>query len=65
MSCGVGRCGSDLALLWPWCRLVSAALIQPLALELPHAKGAALKTNNNKEEGSRNDGTDPGKGAGI
>ena len=28
VSCGVGRrCGSDLALLWLWCRLTAAALI--------------------------------------
>ena len=32
MSCGVGRrCGSDLVLLWLWCRLAATALIQPLA----------------------------------
>ena len=38
MSCGVGhRCGSDLALLWLWCRPAPAALIQPLAWELPYA----------------------------
>ena len=42
MSCDVGhRCGSDLALLW--CRLAAAALIQPLAWELPCAPGVALK----------------------
>ena len=35
MSCGVGRrCGSDLALLWLWCRP---------AWEPPYAMGAALK----------------------
>ena len=33
----------DLALLWLWCRLAAAALIQPLAQELPHAAGMALK----------------------
>ena len=44
MSCGVGRrCGSDLALLWPWDRLAAAALIEPLAWELPNAAGVALK----------------------
>ena len=38
MSCGVGhRRGSDLALLWLWCRLAAAALIQSLAWELPCA----------------------------
>ena len=36
MSCGVGhRCGSDPALLWLWCRPAAAALILPLAWELP------------------------------
>ena len=45
MSCGVGqRCGSDPELLWLWCRL--AALIQPLAWELPYAEGVALKIQN-------------------
>ena len=44
MSYGVGRRhGSDLALLWLWCRLVAIALIQPLAWEPPYAMGAALK----------------------
>ena len=44
MSCGVGhRHGSDQALLWLWCRLVSAAAIWPLSWELPHVMGGALK----------------------
>ena len=44
MSCGVGRrCGSDLALLWLWCRPAAAAPIRPLAWELPYAAGVALK----------------------
>ena len=30
-------------LLWLWCRLPAAALIRPLAWELPYATGAALK----------------------
>ena len=35
-SCGIGgRCSSDLALLWPWCRLVAVAPIGPLAWERP------------------------------
>ena len=43
MSCGIGhRHGSDLVLLWLWCRLV--ALIRPLAWEPPYAWGAALKS---------------------
>ena len=44
MSCGVGhRHGLDPVLLWLWRRLAAAALIQPLAWELPCAVGAALK----------------------
>ena len=43
-SCSVGhRCGSDLALLWLWCMAVAAALIRPLAWELPYASGVAVK----------------------
>jgi len=36
-------CGSDLALLWLRRRLAVAALIQPLAWELPYAAGTAIK----------------------
>ena len=44
MRCGVGRRhGSDLALLWLWCRPGAIALIGPRALEPPYAMGAALK----------------------
>ena len=44
MSCGkVRRHSSDLALLWLWCRLATAALIQPLARKLPYAEGMTLK----------------------
>ena len=44
MTCGVGRRhGSDLVLLWLWRRAAARALIQPLAWELPHAPGVALK----------------------
>ena len=43
-NCGVGhKCGSDVALLWLCHRLAAAALMQPLAQELPYALGAALK----------------------
>ena len=43
VSPGVGhRCSSDLALLWLWCSPAAAALIQPLAWELPCATGAVL-----------------------
>ena len=45
VSSGVGhRCGSDLALLWLWCRLAAAVPIQPLAWELPHATGVVVKS---------------------
>ena len=38
MGCGVGRRhGSDLTLLWLWCRPAAAAPIQPLAQEHPYA----------------------------
>ena len=44
LSFGVGcRCGFDLALLQLWCRPAAAALIRPLAWEIPYAAGAALK----------------------
>ena len=33
-------------LLWLWCRLAAAALIRPLALELPYAARVALKKYN-------------------
>ena len=44
MSWGVGcRRGSELALLWLWCRPVAAAPIQLLAWECPRASGVPLK----------------------
>ena len=46
MSGDVGcRHGSDLALLWLWCRLAATAPIQPLVRELPYAPGVVLKEN--------------------
>ena len=40
MSCGVGlRHGSDPVLLWLWHRPEAAALIRPIAWELPYALG--------------------------
>ena len=46
MSCGVGhRLGSDLALLWLWCRQAAVAPIGPLAWEPPYAVNAALKSS--------------------
>ena len=48
MRCDAGRRhGSDLALLWLWCRPAVAAPIQPLAWEPPYAVNVALKSNNN------------------
>ena len=47
MSCGVGhKHSSDPVLLWLWQGLAAAALIQPLAQELPCARGVALKSKN-------------------
>ena len=44
MSCGVGRRhGSDLMLLWLWCRPMAIAQIRSLAWVPPCATGAALK----------------------
>ena len=41
----------DLVLLWLWCRLAAAALIGPLAWELPYAIGVGpkRKTKQNKK----------------
>ena len=51
MSCGVGhRRGSDLVLLWLWCRLAAEAPIQPLAWEIPYAAGATLKSQKKKKK---------------
>ena len=50
-SCGVGhRCGSDLALLWLWCRPVATAPVRPLAWEPPYAAGAALEKTKKKKK---------------
>ena len=51
MSCGVGcRHGSDLTLLWLWCRPAATAPIHPLAREPPCAMGAALKRQKKKKK---------------
>ena len=51
MSCGVGlRCGLDLVLLWLWGRPAAAALIRPLAWELPCTTGLAVKREMNGME---------------
>ena len=39
----------DPALLWLWCRPAVAALIQPLAWELPYVMGVALKRKKKKK----------------
>ena len=38
----------NLLLLWLWCRLAAAALIRPLAWELPYAMSGALKRQKKK-----------------
>ena len=49
VSCGVGqRHDSDPTLLWLWHMLAAAALICPLAWELPYAMGVAIKGKNLK-----------------
>ena len=51
MTCGVGvRCGSDLALLWLWCRLVATSPIQPLAWKPPYAGGCGPKRDQKKKK---------------
>ena len=50
VSSGVGcRYGSDLALLWLWCRPVAVAPIRPLAWEPPYAVDVALKRQKTKK----------------
>ena len=50
MSCGAGsRHGSESMLLWH--RLAAASLIRPLAWELQHASGEALKQTNKQKTG--------------
>ena len=50
MSCGIGRRhGSDLALLWLWCRLATTAPVRPRAWELPYAEGVALEKTKKKK----------------
>ena len=44
-------CGSDLALLQLWCRLVATALIGPLDWELSYAMAVALKKKKKKRIG--------------
>jgi len=55
MSCSVGyRLGSDLALLWLWCRPVDAAPIRPQARNFHiYAAGMALKSKKRKKKNKR------------
>ena len=54
MSCGAGRrLGSDLVLLWLWCRLAAVAPIRPLAWEPPYGTGVALKRQKDKRKEKR------------
>ena len=54
MSYGVGRRhGSDLAVLWVWCKPAATAPIRPLAWEPPYATGSALKRQKKKERKER------------
>ena len=46
----VHRRGSDLALLWLWCRPAAAPPIQPLAWERPCAAGATLKSKKERKK---------------
>ena len=54
MSCGVVlRHGSDLALLWLWCRPAAVAPIQPLGWEFPCALSGTLKRQKSKKKNSK------------
>ena len=54
MSCGVGhRRGLDPVLLWPWRKPAAAALIPPVAWELPYATDVALKKERKKTRFNR------------
>ena len=47
--CRDRRCGSDLALLWLWCRSAASAPIWLLSWELPYATGMVVKKQTNKK----------------
>ena len=60
VSCVVGhRCGSDLALLWLWCKPSATAPIQPLAWEFPYAAGMSLKRQKKKKKKKKKKATIP------
>ena len=46
---GLAQWVKDQALPWLWCRPATVAPIRPLAWELPHAVGEALKSKTNKQ----------------
>ena len=51
MGYGIGhRCGLDPVLLWLWYKPAAAAMIQPLAWEIPYATGAAPKSKKTKKK---------------
>ena len=55
MSCSVDcRCGSDLVLLWLWCRLVAVAPIWTLAWEPPYAMSKTLKKTKDRKKKRKN-----------
>ena len=55
MCCGVGYGrGSDLVLLWLWCRPAAGALFRPLAWEPPYAMGVALKNDKRQKKKKEN-----------
>ena len=61
MSCGVGyKHNSDPTLLWLGLWPAAAALIQPLAWELPYTSDVVLKSQKNKTKQKKKK---PGDGA--
>ena len=53
-GCGVGRrLGSDLALLWLWCRPAATAPTRPRVWELPYAVGVALENSNDNKKNKK------------
>ena len=50
MSSGVGhRCGSDVVLLWQWCRSATTGPIRLLAWNAPYAMAVALKRQTDRQ----------------
>ena len=46
---GLAQWIKDPMLLWLWCRLAATAPVRPLAWELPHVAGVALKRQEKKK----------------